>query len=93
MLVDTGADISLMSKVIYDQIVDKPEQVEDNVDLFSVNGLSLSSLGKWEFFVKLENRVYKHTVVVVENFWYDFILGKDFLIALKATIDFGNSCC
>ena len=91
MFIDTGADISLTSKVIYDQIVDQPELVQDNVDLFSVNGTSLPSLGKSEFVIKLESRVYRHTVVVVENFSYDFILRKDFLIAHKAAIDFGNS--
>ena len=57
----------------------------------SANGTLLSSIGTSNFFIKLDNRVFKHSVVVVDNFSYDFILGKDFLVTYKAAIDFRNS--
>ena len=80
-----------MSKEIYDQLADKPELCAVDIDLFSASGTLLSSVGKSDLFITLNNCVFKHTVVVIENFSYDFILGKDFLVAHKATIDFGNS--
>eukprot|EP00795_Rhopilema_esculentum_P017524 gene17524-9148_t len=80
-----------MSKSIYDEIAEKPILIYDNVDLFAANGTPLSSLGKAEFSIQFKDRVFKHSVVVIENFSYDFILGKDFLVANKAAIDFGIS--
>ena len=80
-----------MSKSIYDEIAEKPILIYDNVNLFAANGTPLSSLGKAEFFIQFKDRVFKHSVVVIENFSYDFILGKDFLVANKAAIDSGIS--
>ena len=80
-----------MSKSIYDEIAEKPFLIYDNVDLFAANGTPLSSLGKAEFSIQFKDRLFKHSVVVIENFSYDFILGKDFLVANKAAIDFGIS--
>ena len=91
LLINTGADISLMSTAIYDQITEKRELREDSIDLFSANGTLLSSIGTSDLFIKLDNRVFKRSVVLVDNFSYYFILGKDFFVAYEATIDFRNS--
>ena len=48
---DTGADISQMSKEIYDQLGDKPEFCNVNVDLFSATTLAKSP---WDTFKNYE---------------------------------------
>ena len=56
-----------MSKAIYDQITEKPELCDDSINLPSANGTLLSSIGTSDFSIKVDNRVFKHSVVVVDK--------------------------
>ena len=49
LLIDTGADISLMSKEIYDLLVDKLELHDVNIDLFGASGTLWFTVGKSDF--------------------------------------------
>ena len=90
MLIDTGAEITLIAKEMFDQIADKPLLLKCNCQLYAANGTPLTVLGQAAFNIKLNDHSFVHTVMVIDGFSYEFLLGKDFLIKNKAAVDFGN---
>ena len=92
LLIDTGADLSVLSYGIYELIEDKPQLNKSNICMFTANGSPLNVLGIAECMIDLNGRVFTHTVVVVKDFTFEFLLGKDFLTQNKAIVDFGGLC-
>ena len=87
ILIDSGAEISLLSNVLFNQIKEKPVFIQNDIDLFTANGTSMSVLGKTTIELRLNDRAFEH-VVVVEDCSYNFLLGQDFWLQNKACIDF-----
>eukprot|EP00794_Sanderia_malayensis_P002892 gene2892-3343_t len=81
-----------MSTNMFQRMSNTPELNKTNISMFAANGSSLHVLGTTECTIELNSRVFKHTVVVVEGFNYEFLLGKDFLTENQAVVDFGNLC-
>ena len=90
LLIDTGADLPVLSHRIYELIKDKPQLNKTNICMFTANGSPLNVIGIAECMIDLNGRVFTHTVVVVKDFTFEFLLGKDFLTQNKAIVDFGS---
>ena len=65
---------------------------KSNICMFTANGSPLNVVGIAECMIDLNGRVFTHTVVVVKDFTFEFLLGKDFLTQNKAIVDFGGLC-
>ena len=91
LLVDTGADISIFkrSKIHNDQMVD----ISKKSKIKGVTEGTNNSLGVTETSIWVNGYNLKHTFYVVDaNFPVpgDGILGRDFLLKYRATIDYSN---
>ena len=82
--------MSFLSSVLFNQIKEKPLLVQNDVDLFTANGTSMSVLGKTTIKLRLNDRAFEHVVVVIEHCSYNYLLEKDFLSQNKACIDFAS---
>ena len=78
ILIDTGAEISLISDIIFNHVKEKSILTHSDIDLYTANGISISTLGKADIELNTGNRTFKHTVAVVTNFSYKLLLGKTF---------------
>ena len=90
---DSGADISLISRETFEKIA--AENVlhlskDDCVPLQSVSGQKLKNFGTAELRVKMSkfDRVYKFQII--EGMRNQCILGNDFLSDFGAQLDFGQ---
>ena len=92
-LVDSGADISLISKETFDKIPRKnifEFSTEDCIPLHSVSGHKLENFGTVVLQVKMAkfDKLYKFQIV--EGMKNQCILGNDFLSEFEAQLDFGQ---
>ena len=78
-LVDTGAEISLISQATYEGLKYRPQLTKRNIALQSANGSSLRVTGQVELDFKIANIKLRHTFVVVSNLNRKIILGRDLL--------------
>ena len=92
-MVDTGADVTLLSSKIWDQLKEKPE-LERFVTaqrIVGVQGSSLQVRGTAEVQIGLETERFNAKVVIVEKLTtQEAILGKDFLKQNSCVIDVGK---
>ena len=92
-LVDSGADISLISKETFDKIPRKnifEFSTEDCIPLHAVSGHKLENFGTVVLQVKMAkfDKLYKFQIV--EGMKNQCILGNDFLSEFEAQLDFGQ---
>ena len=92
-LVDSGADISLISKEAFDKIADKNKvnfSTENCVPLQSVSGHKLKNFGTVELQVKMSKFSQPYKFQIVDGLKNQCILGNDFLSDFGAQLDFGQ---
>ena len=92
-LVDTGADISLISRETFDKLAAKnifEFSTKNCVPLQSVSGQKLKNFGTAELRVKMSkfDQIYKFQII--EGMNNQCILGNDFLSDFGAQLDFGQ---
>ena len=89
LLVDTGADASLLSFAVWDKLSKKPEMNQDAAThkLVGVQGTPLSVCGIVQVDIDLAGEKFETEMVVVDSLTNEAILGKDFLKANKCIID------
>ena len=92
MLVDTGANITIISPQVLRSIptARQPEVQEVHVNVAMADGKPLSSLGKAVFDLEINGHSYTHEVWIVDV-ELDAILGYDFLQKYNCTINAGDS--
>ena len=90
MLIDTGAEISLISSKLFNLFREQSALIANDVDLYTANGTAMSVLGKTAIELRLNDRTFIHDVVVVEHCSFHFLLGTDFLIRNEACIAFAS---
>ena len=92
-LVDSGADISLISRETFDKIAAKNKfefSTKDCVPLQTAAGQRIKNFGTVKLEVKLSgfNKMYKFQIV--DNLKNQVLLGNDFLSDFGAQLDFGQ---
>ena len=78
-LVDTGAEVSLISKRAYDSLSNPPKLQRRKVNLQSVNGGLLDFKGLVELDISIGGAPFKQNFYVVSTMNRNVILGRDFL--------------
>ncbi|XP_056006949.1 uncharacterized protein LOC130050723 [Ostrea edulis] len=88
LLVDTGATVSLLSTICYDNIARATGQSLTKVDrdVLSASGSALKVLGKVAVDFNLDGTALQHEMIIAD-ITVDGILGLDFLVRHKAVID------
>ena len=66
MLIDTGAEISLISSKLFNLFREQSVLIANDVDLYTANGTAMNVLGKTAIELRLNDRTFIHDVVVVE---------------------------
>ena len=92
-MVDTGADVTLLSSKIWDHIKEKLE-LEDHITARRIVGVEDSPLqtrGTAEVQLQLQIEQFNVQVVVVDGLATDIVLGRDFLQENKCVVDVGNN--
>ena len=89
LLVDTGADASLLSFAVWDKLQQKPELNRDTAThkLVGVQGTPLSICGIAQVDIDLAGEKFNTQMVVVDSLTNEAILGKDFLRTNRCIID------
>lgn len=92
---DSGADISIMSKKLYDKI--KPQNIfnfsgnkERCIPLVSVTGHKLKNYGMASFLVQIHSFQQPYEFQIVDGLKNDLLLGNDFLSRFGVKLDFEN---
>jgi hypothetical protein len=90
LLIDTGATVSFLSKVIYGNMLGTKKGLVENVesDVLSANGSPVDVYGKKSIDLVLNRTTMKHEMIIAD-LSVDGILGLDFLVKHKAIIDIG----
>ena len=70
ILVDTGSDLPLLSKDIFDQIKNPPHLERLNLQLYTANGTNLATSGKADIIFDFESKLLSPSVIVIDNFRY-----------------------
>jgi hypothetical protein len=91
-LVDTGAQLSVISKDVYDKLIESNERM-DIIPVrkfglrgaFSERGAVVANKVRVSF--KYEGEKYTYEFNVVEKIVYEVVLGMDFMMRFKAVID------
>lgn len=78
-LVDTGAEISLIHRKIFDNLKDKPKVTRLRPLIQGVSGKTLSVLGCADISFKMGNLLLKHKFFIVDGINRNLILGFDWL--------------
>ena len=78
-LIDTGADVSLIHKQIFQKLNPKPKTIKDCPSIQSVNGGDLSVEGSAEIEFKFGKQSLKHKFYVIDGINRNIILGRDWL--------------
>lgn len=91
-LVDTGAEVSLMHRRVYDSLKIKPKLKRHNVHLQSAGGDSLEIDGCINITLKIGGTEMSQMFYVVRNLNRNLILGTDWLIqnGVRIYFDLGN---
>jgi transposase InsO family protein/predicted aspartyl protease len=87
-LIDTGADTSLISKKMFDKLVQRPKLIKEFTNLTVANGESLTMVGKAILSFTMNRLPLTHKFSVVEGLTRNFILGRDWLKANGVRIYF-----
>ena len=87
-LVDTGSELTLINKQVYDSMKNKPPLTKKHITLQSANGGELEVAGTAELQFKIQGMKYTHDFLVVGDLSRRVILGRDFLIKNNARIYF-----
>ena len=85
-LVDTGSELSLLNKKIYDSLRQKPPLKRGGVSLHSANGSHMEVKGKILLNFKIHGQKFQHEFFVVKDLTRSAIIGRDFLTKFNATI-------
>ena len=91
-MVDTGADVTLLSSKIWDHIKEKLEL--ENITAQRVVGVKDSLLqirGTAEVQLQLQTEQFDVQVILVDGLATDMVLGKDFLQENRCVVDVGNN--
>ena len=89
-LVDTGADVSVMHKRIYDSLKEKPQLKTTYTKLSGAKGNSISSYGVASVKFAIAGLHFCHDFHIVPTICRNVILGLDWLRDNKAQLDFDN---
>ncbi|KAK3108631.1 hypothetical protein FSP39_012081 [Pinctada imbricata] len=93
MLVDTGANMTLLSQTSFRNLdpMTAPVLEPANLNLITATGESSPCLGQCKMQIKVGSQVFEHNVIVadINN---EGILGLDFLSAHNCDLDLGNFC-
>ncbi|CAG2203607.1 unnamed protein product [Mytilus edulis] len=89
-LVDTGANISVMSKQFFLRTPYSTHKLEppDITSVIAVNGNHVKVLGKVNISVTIGNRNFRASIYVLPQLHHSLILGVDFLKQTKAKLNF-----
>lgn len=87
-LIDTGAEVSLVSKRVYDALTFKSEIVRKKLHLQSVSGQALDVLGETTLKFKMGGLDLVHNFIVVSEMNRNVILGRDWMNANQVRIYF-----
>ena len=79
-LVDSGAEISLISQKVFNNLKYPVPLRRKRVQLQAANGSSLNVLGSVDLDFKLGGLKLTHSFTVVSNLNRNIILGRDFLV-------------
>jgi hypothetical protein len=91
LLIDTGATVSLLSKVCYGNMFGTKYRSVEKVesDVLSANGSPVDIYGKTSIDLVLNGTTMSHEMIIAD-LSVDGILGLDFLVKHKAVIDIGK---
>ena len=78
-LVDSGADTSLLSKKIFDNLKDRPKLIRDRPSIQSVSGEPLKIIGCANITFKMGNLTLTHKFYITEGMNRNIILGREWL--------------
>ena len=79
-LIDTGSELTLINKKIYDTLSNKPKVQRNHISLHSANGSKMSVLGSVTLDFKIKGVKFTHNFLVVSDLSRNVILGRDFLV-------------
>ena len=85
-LVDTGSELTLLNKRIYDSLTFKPQLKRKNISLHSANGSSMTVLGVVDLEFKIHGLKLSQETLIVSDLSRNMILGRDFLSKHKVRI-------
>ena len=91
-LVDTGAEVSLVHRRVFDKLKHGYVLGKQKVNLQAVNGNKLQVDGCATIKFKLGGRKFHHTFYVVDGLNRNVILGKDWIINNKVVLYFNELC-
>ena len=91
MLVDSGAQVSILHKRIFDSLNNKPKLYDCSTNLTTASGDLLSVLGKGRIKLRIAKQFIEHEFVIVDNLNRNGILGRDFLVQNHARLYFDLS--
>lgn len=91
-LIDSGAELSVISKRAYDLLKHKPPLKMTKINLKAVDGNSLYIRGNVKLKFKIGSIYIEHPFFVVENINRNVILGRDFLQDNGVRVYFDLGC-
>ena len=87
-LIDTGSELTIISKRIYDSLKYKNPLKRSNVSLHSANGEAMKTLGNVNLGFKMAGLKFQHDFLVVSDLSRNVIIGRDFLVQNEARLYF-----
>ena len=91
-LVDSGAEVSLLHKRVYQSLKNPPKLIKKKISLQSVNGISLEVLGCINLCFQMKGVTQNHVFYVVENMNRNIILGRDWLVQNGVRLYYDLGC-
>lgn len=91
-LVDSGAEVSLMHRRVYDALHQKPKLGTDNLQLQAVTGASLALDGCIDVQLRIGDTEIQQKFYVVANMNRNLILGRDWLVQHGVRLYFDLGC-
>ena len=89
-MIDTGSDVSLVSKGIINRLAKKNLVATSNAKLSGANGLPVEVLGEINMGFQMEGCYFQSMFLVVENFSHGMLLGKDFFVKQRCSCGFSS---
>ena len=84
-LIDSGAELSLMRRLVYNNLSNKLKLFKKNICLQSVSRQALKIDGCVNFTFLVKGLTLTHTFVVVKDMNRNLILGRDWLTLSQTT--------
>ena len=91
LLVDTGAQASVLHKRVFDELNPRPRLYSCSTSLATASGDALKVIGKSSVVIFIAKQRLTHEFIIVKNLNRNGILGRDFLVKNKARIFFDLS--